>query len=702
MTLTRLTLVPMILLMAAEWTRAQTCYPMVNRVEPTAIQRGSSSEITILGGGASGGGGDFSGAFAILCEDRQLTGEVVSASTAEPGTMKSRGSGRRRGGGNVKARLTVAPDAPLGPREIRIATPQGVSSVGLIVVVDDPVVTESDDKANDASKAAQILTLPCVASGSIGKTEDVDWYAFTAKAGQRVTFSVWANRLENKIHDLQTHFDPILFLHDSTGRELAADDNHDFADPLLSHEFKEDGTYYLQVRDTTYGGNAHWTYVLQATTGPVATSVFPLAVKPGAKAELHARGPNINPDETIAYEVPATCAPGPQLVALPTTKGPTLATHVVVTQLPVVKEADDADEAYAKSQTVTLPAAICGRLDKPNDVDTFRFEAKKGTIYAFEVVARRAGCATDPTLRLINEKDATVTEADDTNGLGKDARIEWTAPADGLYAVQLNDLHSRGGDEFGYVVLAEPARPDFTLTCDPDKLGVGPNSRVPLFVQLTRRAGFDGPVTIDLGPLPPGVSASPLTIGPKMTQGLIVVSAAADAKPAAALLSLTGKAETKSGPIVRSVSPKQEIYLPGGGRGVYPVDTLALAVTAPCDITLDVKPKTLSLKPGEKATIDVTVHRKEGFEQAVNLAIVLQHLGGIHANPLPPGVKVVEAGSKTLLSAKETQGKIIVQADANASPIENIPICVMGHISINFVVKTAYASEPIQVSVAGK
>ncbi len=108
------------------------------------------------------------------------------------------------------------------------------------------------------------------------------------------------------------------------------------------------------------------------------------------------------------------------------------------------------------------------------------------------------------------------------------------------------------------------------------------------------------------------------------------------------------------------------------------------------------------MAPGGTATIDVTVTRREGFEQGVNLAILLQHLGGIHANPLPPGVKVRESGSKTLLSPKETRGKIILEADANAAPIENVPICVMGHVSINFVVKTAYASAPIAISVAPK
>lgn len=692
----RLLLTFAVVLSSSTATRAQTSYPMLSRIEPTAVQRGSTVEITIGGGG--NGGGDFSGAFEMLADTPLLKGAVLSTEKIEPTAAKTKGRGMRRATSVVKVRLGTASDAPLGPRELRVATSQGVSSVGLMLVVNDPVVSEADDKADDSAKGAQALTLPCVVSGTIGKTEDVDWYSVSAKKAQRITFSVWANRLENKIHDLQLHFDPILVLHDQTGRELAADDNNDFADPMLSYEFKEDGVYFLEVRDTTYGGNVNWTYALQATAGPVATSVFPLGVNPGKDATLTAHGYNVDTSKPIALKVPANLSPGPWFVSLPTSNGPTLATPVVVTTLPIVLEKDDAPEPASKARGVTLPAAICGVLNTANDVDGFTFEAKKGQIYAFEVVARRAGSAMDPVLKIVTAKDAQSAEADDSPGLGKDLRLEWTAPADGPFTLQVSDLHGRGGHEFGYVLLAEPAQPDFVLTCDPDKLNVGPDGRVPLFVQVTRRAGFTGPVTLALEGLPAGVSASPLTIPATMTQGAIVISAAKDAQPAATLPSLKGT----SGAIVRKASPKQEIYMPGGGRGVYTVDTLTAGVTDPCDISVEASTKSITLAPGGAATIDVTVTRKPGFDKGVNLAIVLGHLGGVHANPLPPGVTVREAGSKTLLSPTETKGKIVLQAAANADPIENVPICVMGHVSINFVVKTAYASAPIQVSVAKK
>ncbi len=186
--------------------RGQTSYPMLGRVEPTAVRRGTTAEVAISGTFGIGASRQ------VLCEGPGLSGEVLGAEKTAAG-----GRGGRRGTETAKVRLTVAPDAPLGPREIRVASPKGVSSVGLVVVVADPVVAEADDKANDAADRAQEIALPGVVAGTIGKAEDVDWYAVRATAGRRLTFLVWANRLENKIHDLQVHFDPIVSLYDEKG-----------------------------------------------------------------------------------------------------------------------------------------------------------------------------------------------------------------------------------------------------------------------------------------------------------------------------------------------------------------------------------------------------------------------------------------------------------------------------------------------------
>jgi len=180
---------------------------------------------------------------------------------------------------------------------------------------------------------------------------------------------------------------------------------------------------------------------------------------------------------------------------------------------------------------------------------------------------------------------------------------------------------------------------------------------------------------------------------------VVVVSVAEDAAPGSRLIGIHGRG---GGGPAREIQPREEIYMPGGGRSTLPVETLALSVTDPSDVVVNVQTKRLTLNPGDAATLDVEIKRHEPFAGSVNLAVVLQHLGRIHANPLPKGVTFQEEGSKTLLGPKETQGKLILKVAADAPPCENVPITVMGHVSINFVVKTAYCAEPILISIKPK
>src|SRR5262249_31192904 len=105
-----------------------------------------------------------------------------------------------------------------------------------------------------------------------------------------------------------------------------------------------------------------------------------------------------------------------------------------------------------------------------------------------------------------------------------------------------------------------------------------------------------------------------------------------------------------------------------------------------------------SLKPGEEVKIDVTLQRRADYDKGVTLDVMLQHLGSVFGNPLPPGVTIETSKSKTLLGPA-SKGHIVVKAASNAEPIENVPISVVANVSINFVVRGAYSSPPIWVSV---
>jgi hypothetical protein len=210
---------------------AQTSFPMITHTHPVAVQRGRASEVTIEGQQ------NFAGAYKLLIEGTGVAGEVTPAPAANGAKSATR---------SIKAKMTVAADAPLGTREFRVASTLGLSSLGQIVVVDEPVVVESGP--NNTPAQATPVTLPCVVCGRIEVAEDVDCFKFPARAGQTLTFEVFGARLEDKIHDLQKHLDPLIALLDADGRELAANDDALFSDSLLTYTVPKDGIYILQIR----------------------------------------------------------------------------------------------------------------------------------------------------------------------------------------------------------------------------------------------------------------------------------------------------------------------------------------------------------------------------------------------------------------------------------------------------------------------
>jgi hypothetical protein len=637
----------------------------------------------------------------------------------------------------VKLRVTVAEDAALGVRDFRIATPQGVSSIGQIVLVDGAVARAEDLKPKQGEDGQPLpgllVTVPPAASslhvtGRIEKNEDIDTYRFTAEAGDQITFAVLCQRLQDKIHDLQKHADPILFLKDAAGRELASNNNYFFADPLLHYRFEKAGEYLLELRDVRYAGDKRWAYVLSVTRGPFVLNVFPFAGRAGEKLHVTPAGFNVGADAELT--IPPNWSAGPHPVRLEF--GPAAANPVplLVSDLPQVTEEADAPapdpaqqqagDAPLAAQPIDLPIGVNGRLLAEGDVDAFSFQAEKGKRYTFEIVARRLmndfgwyASELDSYLAVVNAKGRELASNDDATG--KDSRIDWTAPADGTFAVVVRDLNYRGGPDFVYHLTAGPARPDFTLRCDGDKAMIGPGSHTMWSVQVERRNGFDGPVQLRVEGLPEGVTATCATIEPHMTQGAIILSAEWDAPLGTSNVRVVGTgtvtgADGTPAEITTVATPLEEIYNPGGGRRIYGVALHTVSVTDRSDLVQLIPSRlSVSLKPGESVRIDLNVNRRPDYTGAVTIDLKLQHLGRVYGDPLPPGVTIDESASKLRLApgdaanpTGETRAHVVLKAAPDAKPVNDLPIAVMGYVSINFVVKVGYSTPPIFLSVGAK
>jgi hypothetical protein len=671
---------------------AQTSYPMITHTFPVAVQRGKTTEVTVEGQMS------FFGVYQALFDAPGLSAKIISV----PGPKAN--PPQRAAVRSVKLALTAAPDAPLGPHEFRLASALGISSVGQIVVVDEPIIAESG--YNNTRDKANSVTLPCTICGRIEAVEDVDFFKFHAQAGEHLTFEVFCARLEDKIHDLQKHADPILTLYDAGGRELAVNDDFYFADPLLAYQIPKAGEYYLQVRDSKYDGDPRWVYAVRATNRPYVSHVYPSAGNPGQTLEVEPIGSARAVKPRVALHVPAEI--GLRQIQLDLGTAKTNPVAFLVSSLPQVVEIEPNDTPEQATR-ITIPCGINGRIGRKRDLDHFAFRGDKGKAFRFEVKARRFGTplqsSLDSVLDVLDAKGAVLASNDDA--FGKDAALVFTPPANADYFLRVRDLNSKGGDTAVYYVEADWARPDFVLRCDPDKAMIGPGSSTAWYVQVERRNGFIGPVAVEVKGLPKGLAASALTVPASMTQGLLVLTAAADARVNAAQVHVIGTATAKMPDgklekLVREAAPIQEIYLPGGGRGRFEVGMQTVAVTEPSDILkVDVTPASLVLKPGEEARIDVTIHRKPDYDKGVSLDVLLRHLGQVYGNPLPPGVTIDEGKSKTLLGTTN-KGHIVLRAAPNAAPVDHVPISVLAYVSVNFVVKMSYSSPPIALSVRAK
>src|SRR5262245_41851330 len=424
---------------------AQTSFPMVTHTTPVAVQRGKTTEVVVAGQQ------DFRGVYKALVEGTGITAEVVPQPVPKA-PPSGKGKGQKPLVRSVKLRLTVAPDAALGPRDFRLASTLGISSIGQLVVVEDPVVEEKS--VNNTLAQATAITLPCVVAGRLEAVEDVDFYKFQAEAGQTLPFELFCARLQDRIHDLQKHAKPMLTLHDAEGRELAANDHFYFADPLLSYTVPKSGTYYLQVRESTYDGDPRWVYALRATHRPYVTHIYPPAANPGQAIEVEPVGSAKRVSPRVKLVAPAT--PGLHQVQLDVGGFKTNPVTLLVSPLPQVLEREPNDDP-AKATRVTVPCGINGRIGKKRDFDHFVFAAKKGKAIRFELKARRFGtplCSSlHGVLDVLNAKGAVVASNSDTHG--KEALLVFTPPADGDYVLRVRDLNSRGGDTVVYHVEAD-------------------------------------------------------------------------------------------------------------------------------------------------------------------------------------------------------------------------------------------------------
>jgi hypothetical protein len=485
--------------------------------------------------------------------------------------------------------VTIAPDAPLGDRQLRLASVAGLSNPLVFCVGELPEFTE--DEANDVPTH---ITLPATVNGQMvpNATDrlqqgrpgqqftpgDVDQYQFQARKGQNLVVVVSARHLIPYLADaVPGWFQAVVTLYDARGRELAYDDDYRFhPDPVLHYRIPDDGEYIIEIKDALYRGREDFVYRISLGELPFVTGLFPLGGRLGVQTDVNVAGWNLPMNRlTVDANSPSTVH-NPQFIN---------SVPFAVDTLPELVETQDFASLPLEAQRVDLPSIINGRIDRSDDIDTFRFAGHAGDAVVVETVARRLDSPLDSLLRLTdaNGKQLAFNDDHEDKGSGLDTHhadsfIRATLPADGTYFVQVSDAQHQGGAEYAYRLRISPPRPDFDLRIVPSGIGIRAGQTVPFTVYALRKDGFSGEIKLSLKDAPAGFALKGGVVQAKQDKAQVTLTAPPNPLPEPLSLSLEGRATIDGQQVVHAATPADDMMQAFAYRHLVPAQDLKVLV----------------------------------------------------------------------------------------------------------------------------
>jgi hypothetical protein len=497
-------------------------------------------------------------------------------------------------------RVTVAPDAKPGRRELRIATPSALSNPLVFFVGQLPEFSAKAAKSISEQKSAvaktavapkgrtaepaMTVTLPAVVNGQIlpGK---VDRYRFSASRGQRLVVAASARELIPYIADaVPGWFQATLAVYDDQGQELAYEDDFHFnPDPVLYYRIPADGQYIVEIKDAIYRGREDFVYRITIGELPFVTSVFPLGSPAGGQTAIELTGWNL-PVTRLTVDNQHQL-PGVRPLTVPGQQWLSGRVPFAVDTLPECSE-QEPNNLATEAQQVTLPIIVNGRIAAAGDSDVFCFDGRAGDEIVSEVHARRLNSPLDSVLKLTDAAGRQLAMNDDyedkSAGLTTHHADSWlrvTLPADGKYYLHLTDMQHQGGPEYGYRLRISPPRPDFELRVVPASVNGRTGASVPLTVYALRKDGFAGEITLTLRDAPAGfaLGGNILPAGQDEVRLTLTVPASPEKEPIS--LNLEGRATIDDHPVTHPVVPAQDMMQAFAYRHLVPAQQLRVAVT---------------------------------------------------------------------------------------------------------------------------
>jgi hypothetical protein len=240
---------------------------------------------------------------------------------------------------------------------------------------------DAQEPDDSIAEAAPITTDGDPQAHNLHIEGDRDYLCFEATAGNAYTIET---------QDLGVEIDPIMFLYDSEGQELAHNDDGTFETlaPRIVWVAPSSGRYCVMVRD-----------LAEEATGIDAN--YSITVRESAFAE---GADQYEPDDTPAQASPM--------------------------------ESDGTRQKHT--------------FHTSTDVDYVSFTAQQGVEYTIQTGSLQAGC--DTIIYLYDVAGAELDYDDDASDESFASSIVWTASSRGIHYVMIRDLGSRAGPAVSYEI----------------------------------------------------------------------------------------------------------------------------------------------------------------------------------------------------------------------------------------------------------
>ncbi|MSR57056.1 MAG: hypothetical protein EXS05_05220 [Planctomycetaceae bacterium] len=532
---------------------------------------------------------------------------------------------------DLAGRVKIAAEAAVGTRVWRTWTAQGVTAARVFLVGDLPEVVEHEI---DGRPVAERVTLPVTINGRIFPREDVDLWEFEVKQGESITCSVLSTKLGSP-------FEPRLEVRDSRGRPVAESDERPAgtSDALTRFISPATGIYQVRIHDVKFGGMQNYVYRLTLTAGPWVDRVYPLGGRRGTSVPFELYGQNL---PLQPHEIALPAAARQRFATTFSAAGLSSNSFAIeLDDLPEVIESSPNDEP-ATATSLDVPVIANGRIERPGDIDCWRFEGVKDRVYEIDLRAARLGSPLDSVLVLLDALGKELARSDDLAAGQTDSQLRFQAPADGTCIVRIDDrLASRGGPAFAYRLrVALPPAAEFRLQLAADSLAVDRGGEAKLKVKVDRQGAFAGEIQLECDPLPAGVTLANTTIAANANEVELLFKAAGDSPVTSCALTFSGQAKIGDQTVTRAATFRMT------AAGEPEVESLRLAVCPPTPFKVKGVYEVKYAQRGGVIVRHYTIDRG-GYDGPLEVRLAdrqMRHLQGVHGPTItvPAGVAQFE------------------------------------------------------------